>query len=129
MAWAKVISRRFSYLFALRPPCPPLTGYLANWKMFEPKKLIPPSMELWSAPIAVMTEMTEKTPIVIPIMVNPERNLFAPNDSLAMASISRNSITALYQIGRDSKELQESPPELHTLAHEGGRESLLKPNP
>src|SRR3954447_11438506 len=84
--------RRFSYLFALRPPWPPLTGYLANWKMFDPRKLMPPSIELWSAPIAVITEMTEKTPMVMPTMVRPERNLFAPNDWVAMDKISRNSM-------------------------------------
>ncbi len=57
-----------------------LTGYLANWKMFEPRKLIPLSIELCNAPIAVITEMTENTPMVMPIMVRPERSLFAPSD-------------------------------------------------
>ena len=50
----------------------------------------------WSAPIAVMTEMTENTPIVIPIIVRPERNLFAPNDCIAIAMISRNRIALIY---------------------------------
>ena len=58
--------RRFSYFSAFRPPWPPFTGYLANWKMFEPRKLIPLSIELWSAPMAVITEITEKTPMVMP---------------------------------------------------------------
>src|ERR1041385_7743666 len=93
--------RRFSYLFALRPPWPPLTGYLANWKIFEPRKLMPPSIDDWSAPIAVMTEITEKTPMVMPTIVSPERNLFAPNDCVAMERISRNSIALLVPQRRD----------------------------
>src|SRR6266404_5057602 len=68
-------------------------GYLANWKMFEPRKLIPFSIEFWRAPIAVITEITEKTPIVIPIMVKPERNLFTPNEPKAMVMISLNFMT------------------------------------
>ena len=63
--------------------------------MFDPRKLIPLSIELWSAPMAVMTEMTEKTPIVIPVMVNADRSLFAPSDVRAMTTISRNLITPL----------------------------------
>src|SRR5882724_6928717 len=81
---------RFSYFFWLRPPALTFAGYLANWKIFEPRKLMPLSIELWSAPIAVMTEITEKTPIVIPVMVNADRNLFAPREESAMAMISRN---------------------------------------
>src|SRR5436189_5483098 len=84
--------RRFSYLSALRPPCPPLTGYFANWKMFEPRKLIPLSIELCSAPIAVMTEITEKTPMVMPIMVSPERSLFAPSELSAILMTSLKNI-------------------------------------
>src|SRR5437763_14955560 len=60
--------------------------------MFEPRKLMPLSIELWSAPIAVMTEMTEKTPIVIPVMVSAERSLFAPSEVSAMTRISRKRI-------------------------------------
>src|SRR5450432_865027 len=56
--------------------------------MFEPRKLIPLSIEFWSAPIAVMTEMTEKTPIAMPVMVRPARNLFAPNEAHDMARTS-----------------------------------------
>ena len=61
--------------------------------MFEPRKLIPFSIEYCSAPIAVMTEMTEKTPMVIPIMVRPERNLFTPNEPNAIVMISLNRMT------------------------------------
>ncbi len=66
------------------------TGYFANWKMFEPRKLIPFSIELCNAPIAVMTEITEKTPIVIPVIVKAERNLFAPSEVNAILIISLN---------------------------------------
>src|ERR1700704_29510 len=85
---------RFSYFFWLRPPALTFAGYLANWKIFEPRKLMPLSIEDWSAPIAVMTEITEKTPIVIPVMVSAERSLFAPREVSAMAMISRNLIKA-----------------------------------
>jgi len=68
------------------------TGNLANWKMFEPRKLIPFSIEFCNAPIAVMTEITEKTPIVIPIIVKAERNLFAPNEVNAILIISLNNM-------------------------------------
>ena len=70
-----------------------LAGYLANWKMFDPRKLIPLSIEFCKAPMAVITEMTEKTPMVIPVMVKAERSLFAPNEVSAMAMISLNCIT------------------------------------
>src|SRR3954471_8472185 len=89
--------RRFSYLFALRPPWPPLTGYFANWKIFEPRKLIPPSIELCNAPIAVITEITENTPIVIPNIVNPERSLFAPSEASDMLMISRNCMGLVHR--------------------------------
>ena len=80
---------RFWYFFLSSPPdADLLAGYLANWKIFEPRKLIPFSIEFCSAPIAVMTEMTEKTPMVIPIMVRPERNLFTPNEARAILIIS-----------------------------------------
>src|SRR3954470_7370114 len=71
------------------------TGYLANWNMFEPRKLIPLSMELWRAPIAVITEITENTPMVMPVMVSAARSLFAPNDDQAISTISRNSIVRI----------------------------------
>src|SRR6266550_4104685 len=49
-----------------------LGGYFANWKIFDPRKLIPLSMEDCRAPIAVITEITEKTPMVIPFMVKAD---------------------------------------------------------
>ena len=42
--------------------------------------------------MAVMTEMTEKTPIVMPNIVSAERNLFAPSEDQAIKIISRKSI-------------------------------------
>src|SRR5438046_4518607 len=63
--------------------------------MFEPRKLRPFSIEYWSAPIAVMTEMTEKTPMVIPNIVRPERSLFTPNELSAIVMISPNCILVL----------------------------------
>src|SRR6266550_9013633 len=60
--------------------------------MFDPRKLIPLSMEDCSAPIAVMTEITEKTPMVMPIIVRAARSLFAPSDASAILIISLNSI-------------------------------------
>ena len=49
---------------------------------------MPFSIEYCSAPTAVMTEMTEKTPIVIPSMVRLERSLFAPNELQAILMVS-----------------------------------------
>src|SRR6266487_2744355 len=63
--------------------------------IFEPRKLRPFSIEFCNAPIAVITEMTEKTPIVMPSMVSAERNLFAPNELQAILMISRNNIVDL----------------------------------
>jgi hypothetical protein len=60
--------------------------------MFDPRKLIPLSIEDCSAPIAVITEITEKTPIVIPIIVSAARSLLAPNDARAILIISLNNI-------------------------------------
>src|SRR2546421_12540110 len=97
--------RRFSYFWAWRPPWPPLTGYWANWKMFEPRKLMPLSIEDWSAPIAVITEMTENTPIVMPTIVRPERSLFAPNDCRAMEIISRNCISEIHRGERGGRRV------------------------
>jgi hypothetical protein len=70
-----------------------LGGYFANWKIFDPRKLIPLSIEDCRAPIAVITEITEKTPMVIPVMVKAARNLFAPNELNAIVMISRNNMT------------------------------------
>ena len=39
-----------------------------------------------------MTEITEKTPMVIPIMVRAARSLFAPSDAKAILIISVNNI-------------------------------------
>src|SRR6478672_9010383 len=116
--------RRFSYLFAFRPPWPPLTGYFANWKIFEPRKLMPPSIELCSAPIAVITEITEKTPMVIPTIVSPERSLFAPNDCVAIARISRNSMALLVSKRRHRIEARRRPgwSETGNEARENGNE-------
>src|SRR5262245_51048189 len=60
--------------------------------MFDPRKLIPLSMEDCSAPMAVITEITEKTPMVIPIIVSAARNLFAPNEASAILTISLNNM-------------------------------------
>ena len=49
--------------------------------------------------MAVMTEITEKTPIVIPIMVSADRSLLAPNEDNAMTMISRNRISDYLLIG------------------------------
>src|SRR5207248_9439209 len=60
--------------------------------MFDPRKLMPFSIEYCNAPIAVMTEITEKTPMVMPSIVSAERSLFAPSDDHAILMISPNSI-------------------------------------
>src|SRR4029077_17533347 len=60
--------------------------------MFDPRKLIPLSIEDCSAPMAVITEITEKTPIVMPIIVSAARSLFAPRDASAILMISLNNI-------------------------------------
>src|SRR6476646_650590 len=119
--------RRFSYFCACRPPCPPLTGYLANWKMFEPRKLMPLSIELCSAPIAVITEMTEKTPIVMPTMVSPERNLFAPSDCVAIERISRNCMSLLVSKRGDRIEARRRPRRSET-GNEAGKNGNEHPD-
>ena len=43
--------------------------------------------------IAVITEITEKTPMVIPNMVKPERNLFTRNEPSAIVMVSLNRIS------------------------------------
>ena len=53
---------------------------------------MPLSMEDCNAPIAVITEITEKTPIVMPIIVSAARSLFAPRDASAILMISLNNI-------------------------------------
>src|SRR5437773_4782008 len=63
--------------------------------MFEPRKLIPFSIAYCKAPIAVMTEITEKTPIVIPSIVKLERSLFTPSEPSAILIISLNNMSIL----------------------------------
>src|SRR5581483_5801885 len=60
--------------------------------MLEPRKLIPFSTEYCKAPIAVMTEITEKTPMVMPSIVSAERSLFAPSEADAILMISPKSM-------------------------------------
>src|SRR5437870_13306052 len=74
------------------------TGYFANCKIFEPRKLRPFSIEFCSAPIAVITDMIENTPIVIPIMVSVARSLFAPNELNAILTISLNNMSILSRV-------------------------------
>src|ERR1700676_4219009 len=64
------------------------TGHLPNWNMLEPRKLSPVSMEPRRAETAVMTPMTENTPIVIPDMVRNDRSLFTPSEPNAILRIS-----------------------------------------
>src|SRR5437667_3983393 len=84
--------RRFCYFFLISPPTFTFAGYLANWKIFAPRKLMPLSIDDCSAPIAVITKITEKTPMVMPIMVRPARSLFAPSEASAIFMISLNNI-------------------------------------
>src|SRR6266542_556416 len=60
--------------------------------MLEPRKLMPFSIEYRKAPTAVITEITENTPMVMPSIVNTERSLFAPRDDHAIFMISPNNI-------------------------------------
>ena len=53
---------------------------------------MPFSIEYCNAPIAVITEITEKTPMVMPSIVNTERSLLAPSDDHAILIISPKSI-------------------------------------
>src|SRR5438874_13666938 len=64
--------------------------------MLEPRKLMPFSIEYCKAPIAVITEITEKTPMVMPSIVSTERSLFAPRDDHAIFMISPNNISNVY---------------------------------
>ena len=65
--------------------------------MFDPRKLIPLSIEFWSAPIAVITEMMENTPMVMPVIVRAARNLFAPSE------LQRHAHNFAKQHGSDSE--------------------------
>ena len=67
-------------------------GYFENWKIFDPRKLSPVSIELCNAEIAVITLMIEKIPIIIPEAVNAERSLFAPSAVQAILIVSSNLI-------------------------------------
>src|SRR4030095_17037721 len=64
--------------------------------MFEPRKLIPFSIAYCKAPIAVMTEITENTPMVIPSIVRLERSLFTPSEPSAILMISVNNMSILF---------------------------------
>ena len=59
---------------------------------------MPFSIELWSAPIAVITEITEKTPIVMPSIVRLERSLFTPSELSAILIISSNNMIDVTRI-------------------------------
>src|SRR3981081_3761673 len=63
--------------------------YFENWKMFEPKKLSPVSIDDCNPEIAVMTLITEKMPIEIPDVVSADRSLLAPSDRRAILIISQ----------------------------------------
>ena len=67
-------------------------GYFENWKIFDPRKLSPVSIELCSAEIAVITLMIEKIPMLIPEAVNAERSLFALSARHAILIVSSNLI-------------------------------------
>lgn len=64
--------------------------------ILEPKKLRPDSTDCRSAETAVITPMTEKTPIVIPSIVSAERSLFTPKEPRAMRRISVNFMRVLF---------------------------------
>jgi hypothetical protein len=57
--------------------------YFENWKMFEPKKLSPVSIDDCNPEIAVMTL------IEIPDVVSADRSLLAPSDRRAILIISQ----------------------------------------
>src|SRR5271163_4759123 len=79
---------RISYLWRSFPSTDRPVGHFANWKMLEPRKLSPVSIDPRSADTAVMTPMTENTPIVMPDIVRNERSLFTPSDPKAIFRIS-----------------------------------------
>jgi hypothetical protein len=53
---------------------------------------MPFSIEYCNAPIAVITEITENTPMVMPSIVSAERSLFAPSEAEAILIISPKSM-------------------------------------
>jgi hypothetical protein len=73
--------------------------------MFDPRKLIPLSIEFCRAPIAVITEIIEKTPMVMPIIVKAERSLFAPNEARAILSISAKTISIKAEMTNDEWQM------------------------
>ena len=60
--------------------------------MLLPRKLRPDSMEPWMALSAVITPITEKTPMATPSIVRAERSLFVRNEPRAMRKISVKNI-------------------------------------
>src|SRR3954447_18068937 len=56
--------------------------------MLLPRKLSPDSIEPWIALSAVVTPITEKTPMATPSIVSAERSLFVRNEPRAMRKIS-----------------------------------------
>ena len=67
---------------------------------------MPFSIEYCNAPIAVMTEITEKTPMVMPSIVSAERSLFAPSDDHAIFTISPNNMVKNPNIEIRNKQKQ-----------------------
>src|SRR5258708_24380254 len=64
-------------------------GYFENWKVFDPRKPSPVSIDAWRAEIAVITLMIEKMPMVMPDVVSAERSLLAPNAFQAILTSSQ----------------------------------------
>src|SRR5262245_20069404 len=65
-----------------------MAGYFANWNRLLPRKLRPDSMEEAMTLSAVMTPMTEKTPMATPSMVSPERSLLVFSAVSASLTVS-----------------------------------------
>ena len=99
------MSRRFAYLSSL-PEL--ITGYLANWKRLLPRKLRPFSIETWMTLSAVITPITEKTPMATPIMVRMERSLFVRRALSAMRMIS---VEPMMEVRRQRAEGRGIPPQ------------------
>src|SRR6202522_3442581 len=84
--------RRISYLCRSFPSTVSPVGNFANWKMFEPRKLRPVSIQPRSADTAGMTPITGKTPIVMPDIVRKDRSLVTtsePNATLMTSFIAK----------------------------------------
>src|SRR4029079_10249405 len=69
------------------------TGYFANWNRLLPRKLRPVSMEPEMTLSAVMTPITENTPIVTPSIVSAERRRLVLSALIAMRKISANCMS------------------------------------